>query len=92
MEQKMKIGSGADNGKMQEISIGSPQQQKSTRKMMQKLKDHNLINISTQIGMVQQLIADHFGVHCSMEAITEVKEEDYWEYIIETEKRRHYER
>lgn len=39
--------------------------------------------------MVQQLISEHFQVDCHEKEITHVKEEDYWEQIIETEKRMH---
>jgi hypothetical protein len=59
--------------------------------MMDRLKNQNLINITTQIEMVQQMISDHFQVNCSLEEIKEVKEEDYLEYILETEKRLQHE-
>lgn len=44
--------------------------------------------------MIQQLIADHFQVNCSLEEIKEIeeiKEEDYLEYLLETEKRMQHE-
>ncbi len=59
--------------------------------MMDRLKNQNLINITTQIEMVQQMISDHFQVNCSLEEIKELKEEDYLEYILETEKRLQHE-
>jgi hypothetical protein len=59
--------------------------------MMDRLKNQNLINITTQIEMVQQMISDHFQVNCSLKEIKEVKEEDYLEYILETEKRLQHE-
>lgn len=59
--------------------------------MMDRLKNQNLINITTQIEMVQQMISDHFQVNCSFEEIKELKEEDYLEYILETEKRLQHE-
>lgn len=87
MEQKMNTGCEDARMKTPETSNGSNQLQRSTRFMMDNLKDQNLINITTQIGMVQKLISKHFHVNCCFEEIEEIKEEDYHEYIVETEKR-----
>lgn len=95
MEQKTNTGCEDARTKTQSMSTGSDQLRKSTRLMMDKLKKQNLINITTQIGMVKQLIADHFQVNCSLKEIKEIeeiKEEDYLEYLLETEKRMQHER